>query len=61
MDFKGQIIFDTSKPDGQYRKPSNNAELKSLNPSFRFTQIMEGLERTIQYFIDEYPLVRGVN
>lgn len=61
MNFKGPIIFDTSKPEGQYRKPSNNSELMSLNPTFEFTKITEGLAKTIKYFIDAYPVIRGVN
>jgi len=60
MNFKGQIIFDTSKPDGQYRKPSNNSVLNSLNPDFKFTPISYGLESTIKWFLTKYPLVRGV-
>ena len=60
MNFKGQIIFDTSKPDGQYRKPSDNSVLNSLNPDFKFTPISYGLESTIKWFLNKYPLVRGI-
>ena len=31
MDFNGDVLFDTSKPDGQFRKPSDNIKLKKPN------------------------------
>jgi GDP-L-fucose synthase len=34
-DFKGNIIWDTSKPEGQYRKPSDNSVIKSIAPDFK--------------------------
>ena len=59
MNFSGEVVFDTSKPDGQYRKPSDSEILKSLNPEFKFVPIEEGFKRTIDWFIQNYPLVRG--
>lgn len=61
MNFSGEVVFDTSKPDGQYRKPSDSEILKSLNPEFKFVPIEEGFKRTIDWFIHNYPLIRGAN
>ena len=58
MDFRGEIIFDSSKPDGQYRKPSDTKILKSLNPKFKFMTIEEGFGRTIDWFKNSYPSIR---
>ncbi len=58
MNFKGEIIFDSSKPDGQYRKPSDNSKIKSYVPDFKFTPIFEGLKDTIDYFENHYNLIR---
>jgi GDP-L-fucose synthase len=58
MNFKGDIIFDSSKPDGQYRKPSDNSKIKSYVPDFKFTPIFEGLKDTIDYFENHYNLIR---
>jgi len=58
MEFKGEIIFDTSKPEGQFRKPSDNSKLKELMPDFKFTPIEEGLKETIQWFINNYENAR---
>jgi len=58
MDFKGKIFFDTSKPDGQYRKPSNNSKLLNYLPNFKFTPLYEGLTETINWFIKNYENIR---
>ena len=58
MDFKGSITFDSEKPDGQFRKPSDTRRLASLLPDFQFTNISDGLGNTINWFEDNYPRVR---
>ena len=50
MGFKGKVIFDSSKPDGQYRKPSDNSKLKSMFPDFEFTKVEDGIRNTIEWF-----------
>jgi GDP-L-fucose synthase len=35
--FKGKVIFDESKPDGQFKKPSDNSKIKELYPEFAST------------------------
>jgi len=42
MNFKGNVVFDTSKADGQFKKTASNKKLLSLNPNFKFTPIKEG-------------------
>jgi GDP-L-fucose synthase len=56
--FQGRIVFDDSKPDGQYRKPSDISKLRELNPHFQFTPLSEALDKTIEWFIKAYPQVR---
>lgn len=58
MNFKGDVIFDDTKPDGQFRKPSDNSKIKNYLPDFKFTPIYEGLKETIEYFENHYNLVR---
>jgi hypothetical protein len=41
MDFQGNIVFDTTKSDGQFKKTASNKKLKSLYPDFKFTPIDE--------------------
>jgi GDP-L-fucose synthase len=58
MNFKGKGIFDDSKPDGQFRKPSDNSKIKSYLPNFKFTPLYDGLKETIEWFEKNYNLIR---
>ena len=58
MNFKGDVIFDSSKPDGQFRKPSDNSKIKNYLPEFEFTPLYEGLKETIEYFEKNYTFIR---
>jgi GDP-L-fucose synthase len=51
-------VWDKSKPDGQYRKPTDNTHLKNILPNFKFTPLIEGLEETIHFFESNYNSVR---
>jgi GDP-L-fucose synthase len=58
MNFKGEVIYDSSKPDGQFRKPSDNFKIKHYLPNFEFTPIYEGLKETIHFFESNYNKIR---
>lgn len=58
FNFKGKVIFDDSKPDGQFRKPSDNSKLMSYLPDFKFTPIEEGLKETVEWFIENNTYAR---
>jgi len=58
MNFRGDVIFDSSKPDGQFRKPSDNTKIKNYLPNFKFTPFYEGLKETIEFFENNYSIVR---
>ncbi len=58
MNFKGNVIWNTSKPDGQFRKPSDNSKIKTYLPNFKFTPLYDGLKETIEYFEKNYILLR---
>ena len=58
FEFKGKVIFDNSKPDGQFRKPSDNSKLKSYLPDFEFTSIEEGIKETVYWFKENYDRAR---
>jgi GDP-L-fucose synthase len=60
IDFRGLLVFDSSKPDGQYQKSSSNKKLISLGWKGEYTPLREGLRETIKSFQDRYPNVRGV-
>lgn len=58
--FEGEIEFDSSKPDGQHKKPSSNEKLIKIGWSGSYTPLKEGLAETIKHFQNVYPRVRGV-
>ncbi|MDB3870573.1 GDP-L-fucose synthase [bacterium] len=58
MSFDGEVIWESDKPDGQFRKPSDNSKLLSYLPDFKFTSLDEGLKETIDWFIDNYENCR---
>lgn len=51
--FNGEIIWDTSKPDGQLVKIFDVARLKRLGLSCD-TLLQDGLKKTIQWFSENY-------
>jgi GDP-L-fucose synthase len=56
--FKGKLIWRTDKPDGQFRKPSDNSKLQRYLPDFEYTPLYEGLKKTVAWFEEQYPSVR---
>jgi GDP-L-fucose synthase len=58
MNFKGKVVLDTSKPDGQFRKPSDNSKIKNHLPNFKFTDLFDGLKETIEFFEKNYNILR---
>jgi GDP-L-fucose synthase len=58
FNYKGKVIFDKTKPDGQLRKPTDNSKLMSYLPNFKFTPIEQGIKETVKWFIDNYEYIR---
>jgi GDP-L-fucose synthase len=56
--FKGKVIFDSTKPDGQFKKPSDNSKIKELIPDFKYTPFEQGIKETVNWFIENYETAR---
>ena len=56
--FKGKVVFDKTKPDGQLRKPSDNSKIKELIPDFEYTPFEQGIKETVNWFIENYEYSR---
>lgn len=58
LDFTGEIIYDTTYSDGQYKKTASSLELLQHFPDFQFTSLEKGLDNTISYFCENYDVIR---
>nr|XP_057929593.1 GDP-L-fucose synthase [Doryrhamphus excisus]XP_057929594.1 GDP-L-fucose synthase [Doryrhamphus excisus] len=58
LDFKGEVVYDTSKADGQFKKTANNAKLRSYLPDFSFTPFQQALKETCDWFVANYDTAR---
>ena len=58
MHFEGEVIYDTSKSDGQYRKVASNGKLRKYLPDYKFTSIEDGLKETCAWFEANYETTR---
>jgi GDP-L-fucose synthase len=50
--------FDTTRADGQFRKPASNAKLLGLVGDFQFTPFDQALDETVQWFLQNYDTAR---
>jgi len=58
MEFKGEVVFDSTKADGQYKKTASNDKLRRLNPDFKFTPIQQGIKESVDWFVQNYDTAR---
>jgi GDP-L-fucose synthase len=58
MKFSGKIVFDIEKPEGILRKPTDNSIFRRYNPDFQFTSLEQGIQKTVDYFINNYENLR---
>ena len=48
--FQGELIFDTNKPDGTFRKLTDVSKLSDLGWRYK-TPLQDGLEKTYQWYV----------
>jgi len=58
MKFEGPVEFDTSKADGQFKKTAGNKKLRSYRPDYKFTSIDEGIQKSVDWFVENYESCR---
>lgn len=55
FNYEHRIQFDTTASDGQYKKTvSNQKLLEHIGPNFEFTSLKDGIQKSVQWFIDNY-------
>ena len=61
LEYDGKIEWNTTKLNGQFRKPSSNKKFLDLGwKDKNYTPLKEGLKKTCDWFKINYPNVRGV-
>ena len=58
FDYSENMIFDLSLPDGQFKKTANNSKLLNLIGNFEFIKMKQGIDKTIEWFIENYTYAR---
>jgi len=53
--FEGEIVWNRSMPDGAPKKVMDDTKFRQKFPEFRFTDFIEGIRKTIQYYEEIYP------
>ena len=60
MHFEGEIIWDVTKPAGQFKKPSDKSRVESIGWSQeRYINFVDGIKNTCKWFVENYPEIRG--
>jgi GDP-L-fucose synthase len=55
FDYRGQLVWDTSKPDGAPKKVMDDTKFRQLFPEFKFTDFRVGIAETVKYYESAYP------
>ena len=58
MKFEGEVVFDTTKADGQFKKTACNKKLRGLRPDYKFTTMEEGVQKAVDWFLANYDTCR---
>jgi GDP-L-fucose synthase len=58
MGFKGELVFDTTRPDGELKRTASNSKMRMYLPNFKFTPFDDAIKETVEWFKATYPNVR---
>ncbi|KAG7505851.1 GDP-L-fucose synthase-like [Solea senegalensis] len=58
LDFKGEIVYDTTMSDGQMRKTASIDKLRRYLPNFTFTPLDEAIKLTCDWLVANYDIAR---
>ena len=60
VDYKGDIVFDTSKPDGMPQKLMDITKIKEAGWNYKI-ELEEGLRKTYNWYLENYERINGGN
>jgi GDP-L-fucose synthase len=58
MKFEGEVKFDSSKPDGQFKKTASNLKFRKLRPDYQFVSMQDGIQKSVDWFVENYESAR---
>jgi len=58
FDYEHMTQFDSSKADGQFKKTADNSKLIKKLGEYSFLPFEDGINRTVQWFINNYDSCR---
>lgn len=58
FNFRGRIVFDSTKADGQYKKTASNKKLRGLLPDFEFVEFDKAIKESVDWFVANYETAR---
>lgn len=53
--YMGNLVWNKDMPDGALRKVMDDKRFRKVFPNFEFTDIKEGIKKTIKYYESIYP------
>ena len=53
------VRYQSDKPNGQHRKPSDPSELLKLIGDYKFTSLSDGIKKSVTFYMENYPHVRA--
>lgn len=53
-----QVVFDTDKNDGQFKKTASNDKLRKLRPDYKFTSMRDGIQKSVDWFNANFDAAR---
>lgn len=58
MKFEGEVVFDSSKADGQFKKTADNSKLRKFRPEYKFVSMEDGIQKSVDWFVENYEAAR---
>ena len=55
FNYKGQLTWDVTKPDGAPKKVMDDTRFRQVFPEFKFTDFEEGIAETVKYYESVFP------
>lgn len=58
FEFKGKLVFDDTKADGQYKKTASNGKLRKFVPDYKFADFDAAIKETVEWYLKNYDVAR---